>query len=69
MTKKVLLALSLAALATGAMAGFSDADANGDGMLDAEEAAAAGLDVTTHDQDGDGMLSEEEATAAMGGGE
>lgn len=66
MTKKVLLALSLAALATGAMAGFSEADTDGDGMLNAEEAAAAGIDVNTADTDGDGMLSEEEAKAAMG---
>jgi hypothetical protein len=66
MTKKVLLALSLAALATGALAGFSEADTDGDGMLNAEEAEAAGIDMSAADTNGDGMLSQEEATAAMG---
>ena len=67
MTKKILLALSLAALASGpALAATgSEIDSNGDGVISPEEAQAAGLDITTMDVGEDGVLTVEEYDAIM----
>ena len=47
-------------------AGFSDLDADGDGMLTEEEfAAAQSTWFASHDADGDGMLSQDELNAAI----
>ncbi|RTR00756.1 EF-hand domain-containing protein [Halomonas nitroreducens] len=69
----ILLAVALlfgAGAVADSHAKFSDLDADGNGTLSAEEAAAAGLDVKSADADGDGAISEEEFKAAkssMGG--
>jgi hypothetical protein len=65
MTKKILLALSLAALASGPALAATGAelDTDGDGTISAEEAAAAGLDITTMDVGDDGVLTVEEYDA------
>jgi hypothetical protein len=67
MTKKILLALSLAALASGSALAATGAelDANGDGVISSEEAQAAGLDITTMDLGEDGVLTVEEYDAMM----
>ncbi|MDQ2696453.1 MAG: EF-hand domain-containing protein [Pseudomonadota bacterium] len=59
-------ALALASgLAFAAHPAFSEADANGDGAVDQDEAAAIeGLDFTAADTDQNGSLSEEEYNAA-----
>lgn len=67
MTKKILLALSLAALASGPAfaATGAEIDTDQDGTISAEEAQAAGLDLTTMDLGDDGVLSVEEFDATM----
>jgi Ca2+-binding EF-hand superfamily protein len=69
MSKRILVALSLAALtsASAFAATFEEVDANQDGMISAEEAQAAGIDVTTADANQDGALDQSEFEAAMGG--
>lgn len=69
MFKKILVALSFAALAsTSAFAAtFDEVDADQDGMVSAEEAQAAGIDMTTADANQDGSLDQGEFEAAMGG--
>lgn len=69
MSKKILVALSLAALAGAPAfaATFDEVDADKDGMISAEEAQAAGIDVTTADANQDGSLDQAEFDAAMGG--
>lgn len=69
MFKKILVALSFAALAsTSALAAtFDEVDADQDGMVSAEEAQAAGIDMTTADANQDGSLDQGEFEAAMGG--
>ena len=69
MSKKILVALSLAALvsAPAFAATFDEVDADKDGMISAEEAQAAGIDVTTADTNQDGSLDQGEFDAAMGG--
>jgi hypothetical protein len=49
---------------------FEEMDANQDGVLSQEEAAAFGLDLnlTVTDTNQDGVLSKEEYEAAVGGG-
>lgn len=68
MTKKILVALSLAALAGAPAfaATFDEVDADKDGVISAEEAAAAGIDLTTADANQDGSLDQAEFDAAMG---
>lgn len=68
MTKKILVALSLAALAGAPTfaATLEEVDTNQDGMIDAAEAAAAGFDLSTADTNQDGVLSREELEAATG---
>lgn len=67
MTKKILLALSLAALAGGpALAATgSEVDTDQDGIISAEEAQAVGLDLTTMDLGDDGVLTVEEFDVLM----
>ena len=67
MTKKILLALSLAALASGPALAATGAeiDADQDGTISAEEANAAGLDITTIEVGEDGVLTVEEYDAVM----
>jgi hypothetical protein len=67
MTKKILLALSLAALAGGPAfaATGAEIDANQDGTISADEAQAVGLDLTTMDVGDDGVLTVEEFDALM----
>ncbi|MBB3231053.1 hypothetical protein [Halomonas stenophila] len=68
--KTMLLAVALlfgAGAVADSHAKFSDLDADGNGTLSAEEAAAAGVDVETADTDGDGAISEEEFEAAKAG--
>lgn len=67
MTKKILLALSLAALASGSVlaATGAEVDADQDGMISAEEAQAVGLDLTTIDVGEDGVLTVEEYDTIM----
>ncbi|MFZ0255217.1 MAG: hypothetical protein WAN46_06160 [Gammaproteobacteria bacterium] len=66
-TKKILLALSLAALASGSALAATGAeiDADKDGTISADEAAAAGLDITTMEVGDDGVLTVEEYDAIM----
>ncbi len=61
------------AMGSAAFADFAGADADGDGMLSAEEFVAAFPDATeatylAADTDADGMVSEEEHTAAVDAG-
>ena len=67
MTKKILLALSLVAIAGGpALAATgSEVDANGDGTISAEEAQAVGIDITTITDDGDGVITVDEYDTFM----
>jgi hypothetical protein len=67
--KKLILTAAVLALASGfAWAqSFEELDTDADGMISSEEAAGAGMDVSTADTDGDGALSQEEYDAAMGG--
>ncbi|MGC1951102.1 MAG: hypothetical protein WA970_00660 [Gammaproteobacteria bacterium] len=68
MTKKILVALSLAAL-TGAPAfavTFDELDVDKDGKVSAEEAEAAEIDLSTIDVNQDGYLDEAEFNAAAG---
>ncbi|PHP64849.1 calmodulin [Zhengella mangrovi] len=74
--KKLILALGLTALtfspALAQDADFAATDANGDGMVTMEEAAAAGYDWSQEDfnaadTDGSGALSQEEFDAATAG--
>lgn len=69
MSKKILVALSLAALASAPAfaATFEEVDANGDGMISAEEAAQVGLEAAAADTNGDGAIDQSEFDAAMGG--
>jgi Ca2+-binding EF-hand superfamily protein len=69
MSKKILVALSLAALAGAPAfaATFDEVDADQDGMISVEEADAAGIDLTTADANQDGSLDAAEFDAAMGG--
>lgn len=72
MFTKATLTLAALTLATASFA-MSDADANGDKMLDMDEAKAAYPEIsedqfTLADADGDGVLSEQElADAAQAG--
>lgn len=67
MTRKILLALSLVAIAGGpALAATgSEVDANGDGTISAEEAQAVGIDITTITDDGDGVITVDEYDTFM----
>ncbi len=67
MTKKILLALSLVAIAGGpALAATgSEVDANKDGTISAEEAQAVGVDITAMDMGDDGVLTVEEYDTFM----
>ena len=69
MSKKLLVALSLAALTSAAAfaATFDEVDMDKDGMISAEEAQAAGIDLTTADANQDGVLDQAEFEAAMDG--
>lgn len=69
MSKKLLVLLSLAALSSAPAfaATFDEVDMDKDGMISAEEAQAAGIDVTTADANQDGALDQAEFDAAMGG--
>lgn len=60
-------ALLASSVAFAAPAKFAKADANGDGVLDAEEFAASGMKKKMEklDKDGDGKLSEKEYKAGM----
>lgn len=67
--KKLLAAFAIATFATSsafAQVAFEAVDADGDGMVTAEEAVAAGIgeDIfTAADGDGDGMLNADEFAA------
>ena len=68
MIKKILVALSLAALA-GAPAfavTFDELDADKNGLVSAEEAQAAGIDLSKTDANQDGSLDQAEFDAAAG---
>lgn len=67
MTKKILLALSLAALVSGPAwaATGAELDTDGDGLISPEEAQAAELDITTMDLGEDGVLTVEEYDAMV----
>ena len=72
---RVFLPTTLAALLAGgmAMAAFTDADADGDGMMSADEFVAAYPDGTEDqfaaaDADADGMVSADEYAAAIDAG-
>ena len=66
--KTTLLALVIAGFSGAAfaqMAAFESVDANGDGFITPDEAAAVeGLDIGALDKDGDGKLSPDEYAAA-----
>ena len=68
MTKKILVALSLAALAGAPAfaATFDEVDADKDGKISAEEAKAAGIDMSTADANQDGYLDQAEFYAVAG---
>ena len=60
------LGFSGAALAQATLPSFEEVDANADGQISMEEAAAIeGLDFATADVDQDGALNPEEYTAAQ----
>ena len=71
--KKLSIALLALGFTGAAMAqeapSFEEADANADGMISQEEAAAVeGLDFATADSNQDGSLDRSEYEAATGGG-
>ena len=71
--KKISITLLALGFAGGAMAqdapSFEEVDANQDGMISQEEAAAVeGLDIATADSNQDGSLDRQEYEAATGGG-
>jgi hypothetical protein len=65
--KKLVLTAAVLALASGfAWAqSFEEIDTDGDGLINAEEAANAGIDVSTADTDGDGSMNLEEYDVFM----
>ncbi len=69
MSRKFFVALSFAVLASAPAfaATFEEVDANGDGMISAEEAAQVGLEAAAADTNGDGSIDQPEFDAAMGG--
>ena len=69
MSKKTLAALALITFSGAALAGapaFADVDADKDGKISAEEASAAGMDITKVDANQDGSVDEAEYKAATG---
>ena len=69
MSKKTLAALALITFSGAALAGapaFGDVDTDQDGKISAEEAAAAGMDLTKVDANQDGSVDEAEYKAATG---
>jgi len=61
------LGFSAAVMAQTTLPSFEEVDANSDGQISMEEAAAIeGLDFATADADQDGALSQEEYAAAQG---
>jgi hypothetical protein len=62
-----LIALLTSSLALAAPASFDKADASGDGVVDAEEFAASGMEKELEklDKDGDGKLSKKEYSAGL----
>ena len=69
MSTKTLAALALVTFSGAALAGapaFADIDADKNGTLSAEEAAAVGLDLTKVDANQDGAVDEAEYKAAIG---
>jgi hypothetical protein len=70
MQRKTLIAILLAGFSSVALAAgtFEEVDANADGAVSAEEAAAVeGLDFGKADANGDGSLDKAEYEAAMAG--
>jgi hypothetical protein len=64
-----LLALGFTGIALAQAPAFEDVDANGDGAITQDEAAAVeGLDFATCDANQDGALAREEYDACTGGG-
>jgi len=66
-TLPALFAIGLAGTGTATAQTFEEADADGDGVISAEEAAAWGIDIAEADQTGDGVLSRDEFEAYLGG--
>ena len=68
MSKKTLAALALITFSGAALAApaFTDVDADQDGKISAEEAAAAGMDMNAADANQDGSVDEAEFKAATG---
>ena len=67
MSKKTLAALALITFSGAALAGapaFADVDTDQNGMISAEEASAAGMDITKADANQDGSVDEAEYKAA-----
>ncbi len=70
MFKYTLPALLLVSMSGVAYAqSFEEIDVDGDGMITAAEAEAAGIDIGAADESGDGVLSREEYDAHMGAGD
>ncbi len=73
MTKFIILALGMGALATSAFADMAALDANGDGMLTVDEVQAAYPEVTADqfsqiDVNGDGAIDDAEMGEAQANG-
>ncbi|MGF1615797.1 MAG: hypothetical protein ACFCVA_18325 [Gammaproteobacteria bacterium] len=69
MSRKILVALSLAALASAPAFAltFGEIDTDGDGVISAAEAEAAGINLSAADANQDGVIDAAEFEAAMGG--